>query len=659
MEKESRAPADGHNLLVDTFSTYDAPNAVFPAISHPFLPVYADSHDSDPKKNTVPTNAWHSNLFYPSAENLAPTITDPYILRFLDGYGGNPGLSIHQSADRVYGEYPAVNDVPPTQAGYMINSVVVDLRLTCTEWANVRPDLKVTSWDALTANVRLASPSSESHIDFPLARGMAYVTALYQGLTPNVFTQHAIVEVTADGQSTQDTFTGHRFRLKMNDPQSSVYLIYALGNQPLTLTRSGFSNLVASAPYDGPIRIAKVPGGESQAEEVLDRSRGVWATAGQVTASSSTSNAATYTLQWQTSGSQSQPLLNYAYAHHLHTLDDATRSTSTGVILDSSTKGPMTAVLGSQWTLNEPELLDVNWLPPNPKVPETAVVNEIMSALEKDVASNYTNATMLEDNYFSGKGLQKFAMVALVLNRPDETGLRNPELAETALSQLKKAFLPYLRNTQEDPFSYDNVYRGVVARSGLPQEMGGTGDVNAGFGHSYYSDHHYHHGYFIVTAAIIHYLDPEWMTDDIKSWTEVMIRDVNAPEEDPYFAPFRNWDWFAGHSWAGGIKVNGALDGRDQESIPEVYMSKTERITLTDLFLIYNQAINFYYGMRLWALATQNEALRDLASLQLTIMKRTTYEYFWMLDNNQNRPEAMIKNKVVGIFFEHKIDYVR
>lgn len=255
----------------------------------------------------------------------------------------------------------------------------------------------------------------------------------------------------------------------------------------------------------------------------------------------------------------------------------------------------MTAVLGSQWTLNEPELVDVDWLPPNPKVPETAVVNEIMSALEKDVASNYTNATLKEDNYFSGKGLQKFAMVALVLNRPDQTGLRNPELAAEALNQLKAAFLPYLHNKQEDPFSYDNVYRGVVARSGLPQEMGGTGDVNAGFGHSYYSDHHYHHGYFVVTgkektyqslksssdaisfvAAIIHYLDPDWMTEDIKRWTEVMIRDVNAPEEDPYFAPFRNWDWFAGHSWAGGIKVNGALDGRDQESIPEVCENKYE-----------------------------------------------------------------------------------
>lgn len=66
-------------------------------------------------------------------------------------------------------------------------------------------------------------------------------------------------------------------------------------------------------------------------------------------------------------------------------------------------------------------------------------------------------------------------------------------------------------------------------------------------------------------------MDPSWRTAELKEWTEDLIRDVNNPvDNDPYFAQFRSWDWFAGHSWAGGIKVNGALDGRDQESVPEV-----------------------------------------------------------------------------------------
>lgn len=61
------------------------------------------------------------------------------------------------------------------------------------------------------------------------------------------------------------------------------------------------------------------------------------------------------------------------------------------------------------------------------------------------------------------------------------------------------------------------------------------------------------------------------MKKEITQWTETLIRDANNPVKgDGKFAPFRMWDWFAGHSWAGGIKINGALDGRDQESIPEV-----------------------------------------------------------------------------------------
>lgn len=49
--------------------------------------------------------------------------------------------------------------------------------------------------------------------------------------------------------------------------------------------------------------------------------------------------------------------------------------------------------------------------------------------------------------------------------------------------------------------------------------------------------------------------------------------------------------------------------------------------------------------------------MQDLANLQLAVTKRTTYEYFWMLDDNNNRPKDMVKNKVVGIFFEQKADY--
>ncbi|KAI9489632.1 endo-1,3(4)-beta-glucanase [Zychaea mexicana] len=546
-----------------------APNtSLFPEIQHPYPPQYADPEFY----HTVPTNSWISNLFYPSVDHLAPTTPDPYILRIFDDYGGNPGLTIRQPSKKVYGSYPQQNNVPATDAGYMINSVVVDLRMTSSEWkSSTNPTSSVTYWDHFSAHLKLSSSSQQQQqqsIDFPLVRGMAYVTGIYNNLSPQFFTQHAIIRIESDGPSSgQNTYSGHKFKITMNDTPTSTFLIYALGDAPLNLRKDGVQNLVSTQVYNGPIRVAKLP--SEQDEQTLDRYKDRWPVSAEIQAESD-GNLGTYTIQWNSEGAQGTndtDLLMYAYPHHLETLQQIDR---TGLVLSSATKGDMQAITGNRWTLTESELSPVSWLPLKPQADPSAV-HGILDAMEQDLQSDYQTETLLDDNYFSGKGLQKFAMLALVLNQPDKTQLRNPEMAAQSLEKLKAAFVPYLNNQQKDPFLYDTVYKGIVARAGLPESMGGTGDTNAAFGHSYYSDHHYHNGYLIVTAAIIHYLDPEWRSADLKEWTEALIRDVNTPiSYDPDYAPFRNWDWFAGHSWAGGIKVNGALDGRDQESIPEV-----------------------------------------------------------------------------------------
>lgn len=205
-----------------------------------------------------------------------------------------------------------------------------------------------------------------------------------------------------------------------------------------------------------------------------------------------------YTIDWHKAGDVSKPLLTYAYPHHLKSFSLHT-VTKTNLILQSSSKGPMQAVIGDQWTLQESDLSRIEWFPERAS-PERSTHNEILQQLASDVESNYTQHTQRGDNYFSGKGLQKVALTALVLNEPDITGLRNPELAQVALDKLKRAFIPYLENRQQDPFRYDSVYKGIVSLAGLPVEMGGTGNKDAAFGHSYYNDHHYHQGYFVVTG---------------------------------------------------------------------------------------------------------------------------------------------------------------
>lgn len=159
----------------------------------------------------------------------------------------------------------------------------------------------------------------------------------------------------------------------------------------------------------------------------------------------------------------------------------------------------MQAVIGDSWTLKETDIPATEWFPAKPS-PEPSTINEIMEEMVKDVYSNYTENTLKGDNYFSGKGLQKYAMLALTLNNPDITQLSNSELAKVSLDKLKEALVPYLENRQINPYRYDTVYRGIVSRDGLPESMGGSGDIYREFGHSYYNDHHYHQGYFVVTG---------------------------------------------------------------------------------------------------------------------------------------------------------------
>ena len=211
-----------------------------------------------------------------------------------------------------------------------------------------------------------------------------------------------------------------------------------------------------------------------------------------------------YTIEWHKAGDTSKSLLTYAYPHHLKSFS-LNSVQNTNLKLQSSSKGAMQAVIGDQWILQESDLSHTEWFPEKP-LPESSTQNEILQQLVADVGSNYTEHTQRGDNYFSGKGLQKVALIALLLNQPDITGLRNPELAQIALNKLKQAFVPYLENRQQDPFRYDSVYKGIVARDGLPVAMGGTGNKDAEFGHSYYNDHHYHQGYFVVTGIPIIYL---------------------------------------------------------------------------------------------------------------------------------------------------------
>jgi endo-1,3(4)-beta-glucanase len=248
----------------------------FPTIHHPFPPRYNGS------AKVVPTNAWLSNLFYPSTDQMAPITSDPYTLRFLDGNGN--GVSVVQKQEKIVGGYAAMNNLPATEAGYLTNQVAVDLRLSGLEWISP-PDLTVVDWDHFGATVQLASPQNNngSFMHLPVARGMAYVTAHYHALTPRLFSQHTMLRIDATLPPTSSNqtvyYTGTRFKIAMDDPLQSTWLIYCLDG-PLTFAVVDASTLVATAPYTGTIRVAKLP--RPLDEAVLDQHHDVWTTGGTI-----------------------------------------------------------------------------------------------------------------------------------------------------------------------------------------------------------------------------------------------------------------------------------------------------------------------------------------------------------------------------------------
>ena len=130
------------------------------------------------------------------------------------------------------------------------------------------------------------------------------------------------------------------------------------------------------------------------------------------------------------------------------------------------------------------------------------------------------------------------------------------------------------------------------------------------------NDHHFHYGYFVRAAAEIARNDHEWSDQQaFGGMVELLIRDYGnweRPRDSATSArgkmfPFlRNFDIYAGHSWASGHARFGA--GNNNESSSE--------------------AMNAWTAMILWGEETGNTALRD-AGIYLYTTEMTAIQEYW------------------------------
>jgi endo-1,3(4)-beta-glucanase len=581
----------------------------------------------------IQTNKFYANFFLGTQGN--PVWTHPYHLIWAKGIGETRsyGMAISHTerSQFAYGPPEAGN-----KPRYFISPVGIHHMVLSAEELGSNTVLSVEELRGFSVYANFA-PSADAPVvmTMPVVQGMGLVTAIYKDARPITrsgvfFRSFDFIEKLSPG-----TF---KWRVTLND--NSVWMFYvtsigSAGIPPFVLVDS--STIAGPAGFTGMVQVSKNPAGRA-GEESFDQAAGAYAANATISGAVDGSTGG-YTLSWGKGGVQDKTLLMYALPHHVESFDQETKSALRDIKLVTTTKGYAQAVLADRITMLENDLPNTIGFAPWAKNNNgaggtenvdlgTAALALVNNVAHEELSQDFIRQTSLNSMYYSGKGLAKFAAICYTVS--NIAGNRN--LAGSGLLKLKDAFNVFVNNTQPEPLLYDTVWKGVVSGATYRPPY----DPGLDFGNTLYNDHHFHYGYFLYTAAVIGYLDPDWLNQGSnKAWVNTLARDFANPVTDEYFPFSRSFDWFHGHSWAKGLFESG--DGKDQESTSE------------DTFATY--------ALKMWGRVIRDSNMEARGNLQLAIQARSLRNYFLMTEDNQNQPPSFLQNKVTGILFENKIDH--
>jgi endo-1,3(4)-beta-glucanase len=506
----------------------------------------------------------------------------------------------------------------------------------------------------------------DGSIKLPIALGMGFVTAEYNGLTPKLTSQLGFKSLEKKDLSSEDkqkrdtpTYTNvtvannsyattddsdsgssaniNKYVVELNNnPTKWVIYVSSPDGKPATLKKDkDGSSIVAEGKSDNVVfQVGVLPSG---ADAQMDKTAGTYPTKASLSANVTGGDVGVYSIDYETKGSSAAnaPFI-WALPHHVDSFTDEMADAETEVYLVSGTKGIMSGFASNRLIMSEQLHTDIQFLPVPVNSTDSKDVNysdevkdRIAKAAKEELSQNMTGQVDIAATYTAGKAFDKYAYIALVVNDI----LQNNESSKSALDQLKQAFSIWTKNEQPLPLLYDTRYKGIISSAAQ------DGDTGADFGNPYYNDHHFHYGYFIHAAAIIGHIDKQqggnWIEEN-KDWVNNLVRDVaNPSDEDTHFPVFRMFDFYHGHSWAHGMFASSG--GKDEESTSE--------------------DINFAYGMKLWGNVIGDKKMEARGDLMIAIMKRSLDAYFYLKDDNGNQPKNFIKNKVAGITFENQVDH--
>jgi endo-1,3(4)-beta-glucanase len=535
------------------------------------------------------------------------------------------------ASQRVFGPDPNANP-----ARYYFNPAnIQSMNLSAVEFDH-NMNLQVTSPGPLSAMTTFTTGDGNRMMQVPLSSGIGFISAVYYNLSPVIQSQ---VGFNSFKQLTSPMPNIMKYEVVLFN--NVRWLIYATvqDGQAFGLTMRDTNHLCStSSCYNTIVQVASCP---KDQDRYCDDTAGAYAESAELNGQVD-GCIGTYSIKYSPKGrSSSQNLLIFALPHHVESFTSETERRKTSYNLDSTVMGQMTACITTSLDMQESLAKNIGLLPRasfrdrngsqfdrlSKYSPD--ILNLLKSTCQAELSQDICTQCNLDSMYFSGKAIDKYAFILLVARYI----LKDNDLTMQGLHKIKSAFKIFTENRQINPLCYDITWKGLVSVAGL------SGDPNADFGNSYYNDHHFHYSYFIHAAGVVGQIDKElggnWIMEN-QSWINSIIRDVSNPSKDDiYFPVSRSFDWFVGHSWAKGLFLSG--DGKDEESTSE--------------------DVHFAYALKIWALATGNEAMEATGDLMMAVMKRSMSKYMLFCDDNDIQPSQVIANRVSGIMFENKIDH--
>ncbi|KAK8950392.1 hypothetical protein KSP40_PGU022595 [Platanthera guangdongensis] len=555
---------------------------VFPQTNSPILPDPSTFFSPGLLSSPLPTNSFFQNFVLKNGDQ--PEYIHPYLIK--------------SSSSSVSISYPSRF----ATASFIYQTFVPDLTISSPSSPPSQSNHIISSFNDLSVTLDL--PPS---LRFFLVRGSPFVTAstLAGAAAPaplSITSIHAFLSVRPN-----PSFTKHTFELN----SGQTFLCYS--SSPLRFEISGTTQLIATGGYAGIVRIAFLP--DPSYESILDQFSSCYPVSGDA----SFSRPGCIEYRWEKKGWGD--LLLLAHPLHLRLLD-----ADSSAVLENfkyrSIDGDLVGVVGDSWLLKT-DLVSTTWCSTNGLNEDG--VQEIISALSKDINDLNTSPIQTTSSYFYGKAIARAARLALIAHEANFS-----DGIPTVLQFLRSSITPWLDGSfNGNGFLYESKWGGLVSKQG-------STDSGADFGFGVYNDHHYHLGYFLYAIAVLAKFDPAWGRKFRPQAYSILADFMNLSRRSgSSYARLRCFDPWKLHSWAGGLTE--FADGRNQESTSE--------------------AVNAYYSAALLGLSYGDAHLAAIGST-LASLEIAAAETWWHVREGEGMYEDGFsrENRVVGVLWANKRD---